>query len=178
MRRLAEAGGVTPTTLYYYFDSKDHILNLLRVRTAKRLNGKLQRLKLTDPKSALVELADGYIAFAEENPRLYRLLVESSPDPTDLSPEERLTLNDPYAALERIIHTFAAPGTRVVDTREKAMAIWVVLHGFVSLLTSGVLEKVVDLDRDQLKAKFFEIYSGGVGGRGEDFGKRGRGVVT
>ncbi len=49
MRRLAGAAGITPTTLYYYFDSKDHILAQIKLRAAKRLNGKLQRLDLIRP---------------------------------------------------------------------------------------------------------------------------------
>lgn len=168
MRRLADEGGVTPTTLYYYFDSKDHLLNLLRVRAAKRLNGKLRRLRPSDPGTALVELADGYIAFAEENPRLYRLLVEPPPGPSsEWSPEERGALQIPYSAMESILDTVAQGGARTTDKREKVMAAWIMLHGFVSLLASGALEKVVELDRDGLKAKFLEIYAESVR-RGED----------
>jgi AcrR family transcriptional regulator len=171
MRRLAEVGGVTPTTLYYYFDSKDHILNLLRIRAAKRLNGKLQRMKLSDPETALVELADGYIAFAEENPRLYRLLVEPPPGPSSAwSPEERGALQIPYSAVESILDTVAQRGARTTDKREKAMAAWIMLHGFVSLLASGALEKAVELDREGLKAKFLEIYAENVR-RGESGGE-------
>lgn len=68
MRRLADAAGITPTTLYYYFDSKDHILAQIKLRAAKRLNGRLQKLDLSDPAGALRELARAHVAFAEEHP--------------------------------------------------------------------------------------------------------------
>ncbi len=163
MRRLAEAARVTPTTLYYYFKSKDRILTLLRLRTAKRLNGRLQRMDLSDPRSALVAIADAHIAFAEENPKLYQLLVERLPDPSVLDPDEHRTLHFSYFAAERALDALATRESRDVNTREKAMTGWIMLHGFVSLLTSGALENVLGLERDELKAKFLEIYAGGVG---------------
>lgn len=35
MRDLAERLGITPTTLYYYYRSKDHILLQLKLRAAR-----------------------------------------------------------------------------------------------------------------------------------------------
>jgi AcrR family transcriptional regulator len=159
MRRLADEAGITPTTLYYYFESKDHILSQIKLRAAKRLNGKLQRMDLADPAGALRELARAYIAFAEENPRLYRLFVERLPAPR-LSDEEQRTLHFSYFAAERALAAVAGRGPSEPDARTKAMGKWILLHGFVSLLASGALETVVGSDRDELKKTFFDIYAG------------------
>lgn len=175
MRRLAAAAGVTPTTLYYYFRSKDRLLTLLKLRTAKRINGKLQRMDFSDPRSALVELAGAYIAFAEENPGLYQLLAERPPDPSVLSREEYRTLHFSFFAAERVFAALATREPDDTDTRQKAMTGWIMLHGFVSLLSSGALEKVVDLDREQLKTKFLEIYAGGMKGGKKTRGEHGEG---
>lgn len=182
MRRLAAAGGVTPTTLYYYFDSKDHILGLLKLRTAKRLNGKLQRLGSADAGSVLAEVAEAYVAFAEANPRLFELLVEPLPGASALSPEERRTLHFPYFAAERIVGSSAEPISgppkeRVIgpsteraaadgQARAEAVKRWILLHGFVSLLASGALESILDLHREELKAMFLEIFAEPTGSEG------------
>ena len=160
MRRLAGAAGVTPTTLYYYFESKDHILAQIKLRTAKRLNGKLQRLDLKDPVQALRELARAYIAFAEENPRLYRVFTERLPRRSLLTDEEHKTLHFSYAAVERALEAPRQGETREIDPRSKAMENWILLHGFVSLLASGALETVVGFDREELKKTFLDIYAG------------------
>jgi len=166
MRRLAGLAGVTPTTLYYYFESKDHILAQIKLRAAKRLNGKLQRLDLGDPVQALRELARAYIAFAEENPRLYRVLTERLPRRSLLTDEEHRTLHFSFVAGERALEALRNGGTREIDPRSKAMENWILLHGFVSLLTSGALETVVGFDREELKSTFFDILSGRLGPSG------------
>lgn len=160
MRRLAGETGVTPPTLYYYFASKDRLLGLLRLRTAKRLNGKLQRLDLKDTRSALIEMAGAYISFAEENPRLFQLLVAPLADSSALSRDEHRTLHFPYFAAERVVGAAPERSTGDVSVRDEAMNRWIMLHGFASLLASGALEKVLDLRREELKAMFLEIYAG------------------
>jgi len=159
MRRLADAAGVTPTTLYYYFDSKDHILAQIKLRAAKRLNGKLQRLDLADPMGALRELARAHVAFAEEHPRLYRLFMERLPSRPRLTDDEQRTLHFSYFAAERAFEALEKSETGRFDPRSKAMEKWVLLHGFVSLLASGALETVVGAGREELKKTFFDLYA-------------------
>lgn len=169
MRRLAGETGVTSPTLYYYFTSKDRLLALLRLRTAKRLNGKLQRVDLTDTRSALLEMAEAYISFAEENAWLFRLLCAPLPDPSALSPDERRALHFPYFAAERVLEAgrtrnargAKSRGPAEAQARDGALTRWIALHGFVSLLASGALENVSGLRREELKAKFLEIYARG-----------------
>jgi len=165
MRRLAGTAGVTPPTLYYYFKSKNHLFAQLKLRTAKRLNGKLQRMDFSDPGKALMELAGAYIAFAEENPRLYRLFTERPVDRSLVSDEEYRTLHFSFFAAERALEALNKSGPSAFDPQEKAMTGWILLHGFVSLLTSGTLEGVVGLGREDLKKTFlknYKNYSGGV----------------
>jgi len=159
MRRLAGAAGVTPTTLYYYFDSKDHILAQIKLRAAKRLNGKLQRLDLSDAAGALRELARAHVAFAEEHPKLYRLFMERAASRPQLTDEEQRTLHFSYFAAERALEALAKSAGSGIDPHGKAMEKWVLLHGFVSLLTSGALETVVGAGREELKKTFFDIFA-------------------
>ncbi len=168
MRRLADEVGITPTTLYYYFDSKDHILAQLKLRAAKRLNGRLQRMDLADPARALREFARAYVSFAEENPNLYRLVTERTAGGAPLSRDEERTLHFAYFAAERVLDALKQRETCEIDPRTKAMEGWMLLHGFVSLLTSGALETVAGVHRDELKKTFFEIYASGMASPGGD----------
>jgi AcrR family transcriptional regulator len=158
MRRLAEAAGITPTTLYYYFDSREHILGQIKLRAAKRLNGKLQRLDISDPAGALRELARAHVAFAEEHPRLYRLFMERLSSLERLADDEQRTLHFSYFAAERALEAARRMGSGI-DPRGKAMEKWVLLHGFVSLFASGALETVVGADREEIKKAFFDIFA-------------------
>jgi AcrR family transcriptional regulator len=77
MRSLARRVGVTPTTLYYYFESKDHLLLELKLRAAAMLNRKVNEIDRTKgPVAAIRALGEAYIDFAEAHPQLYRLLVD------------------------------------------------------------------------------------------------------
>jgi AcrR family transcriptional regulator len=166
MRRLAGDVGITPTTLYYYFGSKDHILAQLKLRAAKRLNGRLQRMNLAEPAKALDEFAKSYISFAEENPNLYRLVVERPPGGARLTGDEERTLHFAYFAAERALDALKESETCDFDSRTKAMEGWMLLHGFVSLLTSGALETASGVRRDELKRTFLEIYASAVAASG------------
>ena len=174
MRHLADAAGITPTTLYYYFDSKDHILAQITLRAAKRLNGRLQKLDLSHPAGALRELARAHVAFAEEHPKLYRLFMERVPSRPRLTEDEQRTLHFSYFAAERALGALGPLGkneTGGIGSRTKAMEKWVLLHGFVSLLASGALETVVGAGREELKRTFFDIFADPAPGVGDKPGR-------
>jgi AcrR family transcriptional regulator len=90
MRSLARDVGVTPTTLYYYFKSRDHILLELSLRAARSLNENVRAVDLSlGPQQAIRALGEAYIGFAEEQPHLYRLLMEVLLDPSVVADEDR-----------------------------------------------------------------------------------------
>jgi AcrR family transcriptional regulator len=160
MRLVAEQVGVTPTTLYYYFKSKDHILLELKLRAARMLNESIDNIDPAQgPASALRALGEAYIRFAEENPHLYRLLMEVKLDGSVASEEDYETLCFSYYAARRMLETMAEEGVRKFDPAKLAMIGWVLLHGFSSLLIAGTLESVTKFDRDQLRTAFLKFYS-------------------
>jgi AcrR family transcriptional regulator len=159
MRSLADRVRVTPTTLYYYYESKEHILRELKLRAAHNLNATISKVDQSrGPAPALLELGEAYIKFAEDNPNLYKLLVEVRLDPSLATDADYETLCFSYYAARRLLESMVKHGKRKFDPVNLAMVGWVLLHGFSSLLVAGTLESVTKLDRDQLKAAFLEFY--------------------
>jgi AcrR family transcriptional regulator len=160
MRSVAQEVGVTPTTLYYYFKSKDHILLELKLRAARMLNASIQKIDPSKgPTAALRELGEAYIRFAEENPHLYKLLVEVKLGAGIITQEDYETLCFSYYAARRMLEAVVQRGFRKFDPAKVAMVGWVLLHGFSSLLVAGTLETVTELDRKVLRDAFLEFYT-------------------
>jgi AcrR family transcriptional regulator len=160
MRSVAKQVGVTPTTLYYYFDSKDRIVLELRLRAARILNEKVSQIDRTEwPAAAIRALGEAYIDFAEANPHLYRLLMEVRPKHPIATEDHRRTLCSSYFAAKEMLTTLVEQGIRDCDPAELALIGWIMLHGFASLLTAGTLEAVTGMEREVIRSTFLEAYS-------------------
>jgi AcrR family transcriptional regulator len=157
MRRLAERVGITPTTLYYYFESKEHILAALNLVAAEKLNAKISAIDTTDARAAIIALGRAYIDFAIENPGLYKLFMEVSIDSSLMDEDHRHVLHHAYYAAQRGFAQMAEQGHYDNDPLKGAMMGWIQLHGFASLLVTGTLERVLGLDPDQLRDIFLEM---------------------
>ena len=165
LRTVARRVQVTATTIYHYYENKDDLLLQLKLRTAEKLNRRIDGIDPSlPPYEALLELAVEYIGFAEEHPHLYLLLIETQIGEDALSDSDRNVLYHTYYTargfLERFPDREGGPG----DPRYEAMMGWVMLHGFCSLLLSGSFQLVENVDRNTLKGLFLRFY-GGEGGR-------------
>lgn len=160
MRSLARDVGVTPTTLYYYFKSREHILVELSLRAARRLNENVRAVDLSlGPREAIRALGEAYIGFAEEQPSLYKLLMEVLLDPSVVTDDDRETLRFSYRAARRLLDELAEAGASKYDPERMAMIGWILLHGFSSLLVAGTLEVVSGVGREKLKQVFLDYFS-------------------
>jgi AcrR family transcriptional regulator len=160
MRSLARDVGVTPTTLYYYFKSREHILVELSLRAARRLNENVRAVDLSlGPRQAIRALGEAYIGFAEEQPSLYRLLMEVLLDPSVVTGDDRETLRFSYRAARRLLDELVKTGASKYDPDRMAMIGWILLHGFSSLFVAGTLEVVSGVGREELKQVFLDYFS-------------------
>jgi AcrR family transcriptional regulator len=161
MRRLASKVGVSATAIYHYFESKEAILRKLRIRAAEKLNDRIRGIDpRLPPQEFLKELGREYLAYAQENPNLYRLLFEAPFDEraeTEDHPVLYFTYNAARGALER----WAALGAPVHDARLGAMTGWMMLHGFCSLMMSGMLPPAEGMTSESLQEMFMMYYPGG-----------------
>jgi AcrR family transcriptional regulator len=161
MRRLASKVGVSATAIYHYFESKEAILRKLRIHAAEKLNDRIRGIDpRLPPQEFLKELGQEYLAYAQENPNLYRLLFEAPFDEraeTEDHPVLYFTYNAARGALER----WAAQGASVHDPKLGAMTGWMMLHGFCSLMMSGMLPPAEGMTRESLQELFMRYYPAG-----------------
>ena len=161
MRRLADRVGVTATTIYHYFENKEEILRRVRVNAAEKLNRKIRAIDTAlPPDKFLAELGRAYLAFARENENLYRLLFEVPFDDKGKE-EDHAVLYFTYFAAREALETMTAQGAAMQDPRHGAMLGWMMLHGFCSLMMSGVLPPAEGMTRESLEELFMRYYSNG-----------------
>jgi len=161
MRRLASKVGVSATAIYHYFESKEAILRKLRIGAAERLNDRIRAIDASlSPDEFLGELGQRYLAFARENPNLYRLLTEA-PFDERAEAEDHPVLYFTYLAARGALEKMAAQGVPVPNPRHGAMMGWMMLHGFCSLMMSGLLPPAEGMSRQDLEQLFMRYYSGG-----------------
>ena len=162
MRDLAKRVGVTATTIYHYFDSKEALLLQIKLRAAEKLNQRIRGIDPNlDPMETIHQLGEKYIDFAEEHPRLYRLLFETPIGSTPLGETDQPVLYYTYYVARNALERLAAGEMYPHDPRYGAMMGWTMLHGFCSLLMSESLQLVEGMNREELKELFLRFYTGG-----------------
>jgi AcrR family transcriptional regulator len=151
MRQVAERIGYSATTLYRYFDSKDHLLFAVVDRGFERFGEALEQAAAStnDPIERIRALGRAYIRFGLENPVYYQMMFLQRTDylsaPPEGSGEPRfatfLTLQD---AIEGAV---AAGALKPGDARSFSNALWALVHGLVAI--SITLVQTLDFDPHQ-----------------------------
>lgn len=138
LRALARAVGLSPASLYEYFDNKEAILEGVAERARKRLIDRLRDVP-PDASDRMVELAMAYVSFAREYREDFMLLFARAGEPG--APAK----TSPYAVwlnqAARELHD---------KPHQVAYAVWACAHGLAMLqLTelNGVQADFVASDR-------------------------------
>jgi len=160
MRELAKKVGITATTIYNYFKDRNDLLLKLEVQIAEKLNDRIRHIDPTlDPAQYLYEFGVIYLDFAKENPRLYRLYMESEVCVDEhgciiRTDKDYRQLYFPYYAARNTLERHAGKYTPEVG----ATLGWVLLHGFASLMSSGRLQPAEGQTLEELREQFFRFY--------------------
>ena len=141
-RQLARIANVSPGAPYHHFRDKNALLASLAKRGFEALHAELETScsSGSDPVLCLRALVDSYLRFARTSPKLYNLLFlpeVARPENLDLiEPDAMICFNRLKDALGRL-DTPAGED----DLHERALTVWSLLHGLVSLLESGPLTR-------------------------------------
>ena len=161
MRRLASQVGVSATSIYRYYESKEAMLRKLRIRAAEKLNDRIRSIDSRLPAHEFLhELGRQYVAYAQENPRMYRMLFEAPSDERGEA-EDHPVLYFTYLAARGAIERASKEGLKAVDPGSEAMMGWIMLHGFCSLMMSGMLPPAEGMSRERLQEVFMRYYTQG-----------------
>jgi AcrR family transcriptional regulator len=139
MRKIADAIGYSPASLYLHFEGRDAIARALGHEGFAQLLTHLEPCAGIDPPRArLHALAHAYVAFGCAHPQTYRLMFlparsQERADAADAPPD------DEAAALIAPITTLFADAFASVSAEPAllARALWALLHGVVAFSLAG-----------------------------------------
>ncbi|WP_321876324.1 TetR/AcrR family transcriptional regulator [Paraburkholderia bannensis] len=137
MRKIAEAIGYSPASLYLHFEGRDAIVRALGREGFAQLLTRLEPCaEIEEPRTRLHALAHAYVAFGCAHPETYRLMFLPAPLPERETPEAGMPPpDDDIAAITTLFADAFAPVR--ADPALLARAMWALLHGVVAFSLSG-----------------------------------------
>jgi AcrR family transcriptional regulator len=139
LRAVARAAGITAPSIYAHFADLNEVMKAVVETTFHALVTHLRRTvtDIEDPVARLRAACQGYVTFALEEPNQYRVLFNAYPYRLATRPHKTVdTIRgaDAFAFLHDGIRDCVAAGrSRSVEPALDATALWVALHGYVSL---------------------------------------------
>jgi AcrR family transcriptional regulator len=141
MKRVADAVGVRPPSLYKRVRGRDDLVRLIVENVATELTELLDAAAVSgDPRRDLRALADAIRAFARRNPVAYGLVFARLPDARRPDPD---LLARASGAVLRTATTLAGPDRGLEAAR--TVVAWA--HGFISMELAGSFRLGGDVDR-------------------------------
>ena len=149
IRRIAEAVGVTPPSIYLHFADKDELLFAVCERQFAELDRVMQAavVGVDDPIDELYRRGKAYVRFGLEHPEQYRILFMRGAS-HDASDEARIRDASSFEhfveAVANAVESGALP--KGSDPRVVALELWSVVHGITSLLIAKPMFEWPDAD--------------------------------
>ncbi|MBB3259622.1 AcrR family transcriptional regulator [Paraburkholderia bannensis] len=140
MRKIADAIGYSPASLYLHFEGRDAIARALGREGFAQLLARLQPCtEIEDTRARLHALAHAYVAFGCAHPQTYRLmfLPERGQCDEDQAQGPALEARPDHEAVA-ITRLFADAFAPVfAEPAPLARALWALLHGVVAFSLAG-----------------------------------------
>jgi AcrR family transcriptional regulator len=150
LRAVAREAGIAAPSIYAHFPDRDAVLMAVVARIFEELTEAIEQgLKSAgqDPADRLLAGCEAYVAFGLEHPARYRVLFSRQrptspdyPEPVPTGPDGRPVPGygaGTFALLVQAIQDCVAAGVSAsTDAAADATAVWVALHGTVSLHTA------------------------------------------
>lgn len=139
LRAIARRAGITAPSIYAHFAGLDAVLEALVASTFELLTARMNRAarRHTKPVQKLHAVCRSYVDFANRHPHEYSILFIDKNKLIDENPDltvETMTGAAAFAIVPDIIEECVAAGASTSqDATGDAVAIWVALHGFISL---------------------------------------------
>lgn len=148
MRKIAREVGVSATSIYIYFDHKDHLLHTLIEESVEELSSFIEK-RAYQEKDAIKKfkaIIHAYIDFAMQNPEKYQILYLLQPKAMKRYPKEKFRkARRSYELLVKVIEESEKQGLMSVKKPViAAYTIWAQLHGIVSVVLNQRLDSRID----------------------------------
>ena len=156
LRSVAAELGVSPMTLYRYFQNKEELFAMVRTEAFCRF-ADAQRDAVgrdQDAAAALQALGMAYVRFALEEPAAYHIMFELHQAPASTYPELEEQGTRAFSYLHTAVEGAIAAGLMGGEPLHQAHLLWAQVHGLVSLHLAGKLE--VGCSLEDLLPEVFE----------------------
>lgn len=138
VRALAVSAGTSTAAVYSLFDGKDALVGEVRDRAVAGLFRDLSAVPESgDPLADLYALAVAYREWGREHRHLYTVLFGGA---QSFDPSGEVGTADPVAPLVAAIDRATSASVLDGDATSIALAVWVTLHGHVTLELAGPLD--------------------------------------
>ena len=150
MRKIAKEIGVSATSIYLYFENKDHLIHTLIEESVEELSTSIEQSVegVEDTIKRFEAIIWSYIRFAQHNPEKYQIIYIVHSDRMARYPKEKFRkARRGYALLESVIMDGIKEGLMELDKPMiAAYTIWAQLHGVVSVVFNQRLDSRIDRD--------------------------------
>jgi AcrR family transcriptional regulator len=165
-REIARRINYSPGTLYNSFENLDDLVLTIEGRLLDRLSEALAALPAEgDPRRRVHILAERYLQFASENPKLWNLLFEHHVPQSQVVPE---WYRNKLEALMRKVEAALSPladGLDRDDLQRAARVLWASVHGLSSLSAADKLSIITSDDAASLMDDLVGTYLSGLEAR-------------
>ncbi len=151
MRGIAKKVGVSATSIYLYFENKDHLLHTLIEESVEDLSSTIEqevvgKVGTIDKFEATI---NGYVNFAMSNPEKYDIIYNVNSAAMSRYPKEKFRkARRSYESLVKLIEEGISEGLMALENPViAAYSIWAQLHGVVSVVLNQRLDSRIDKDR-------------------------------
>lgn len=163
-RELAAGTGIAVGTLYNMYGSLDRLVQVLNARTLDRLYDQLkaEAAREEKPEDRMVAMARAYIAFADEQPLVWRAVFDHQPAGEDGGADWYSASIERIANLAITILGPLFPPDQRRAARRVATIIWSGVHGICALAQGGNLRHVTHADPKRLAEDLVRSYLAGL----------------
>jgi AcrR family transcriptional regulator len=142
-REIARRIGYSPGTIYNMFENLDDVVLHVEARVLDALDARLEAvLKSSAPEERARKLAEAYLAFTHERPKLWNLLFEHyMPGGADTPAWYQQKLELLMTRVEEALAPMFPAGSEI-DRKRAARVLWAGVHGITSLSTTNKLANI------------------------------------
>lgn len=148
MRKIANKIGVSATSIYLYFENKDHLLHTLIEESVEELSTHIEQKaeKAEDAITKFKAIINAYLDFAIQNPEKYQIIYLVQPNAMSRYPREKFRkARRSYELLVKVIEESVTQGLMQVEKPViAAYSIWAQLHGVVSVVLNQRLDSRIE----------------------------------
>jgi AcrR family transcriptional regulator len=136
LRRVARSAGVSTAAPYHHFPDKQALLNAIATQGFDALTSAMETrmAEETDPNARLDASGVGYVAFAVENPALFRLMFGAREQELSRNAALMKAGERAYAVLQAAAAATSPDGAA---SPLVCLRLWALVHGIAKLLLEG-----------------------------------------